>query len=303
MPDTLRGRVIRSQSGFFTVATPQGELTAHLRGRLKQGRKTGDLVAVGDWVEVAISPGDTPMIQAVEERARALSRMAPTARGEYEQIIVANPDQAVFVFACADPAPKTRMLDRFLIIAERQGIPALIVANKTDLVPFGEAERLFGHYPSLGYRLVYTSAKAGRGVDELARALAGKLSVFAGPSGVGKSTLLNAVQPGLGLAVSAVSEATGKGRHTTTVRELFPLEGGGYVADTPGLKALALWDIEPEELDAYFPEIAPRVAECQWSNCTHIEETGCAVLAAVEAGSIHPARYDSYVRIRAGEGD
>ncbi|TAK11204.1 MAG: ribosome small subunit-dependent GTPase A [Anaerolineae bacterium] len=303
MADTLRGRIIRSQSGFFTVATAEGEITAHLRGRLKQGAKTGDLIAVGDWVELALNTGDTPMIDRVEERQSKFSRMAPSARGVYEQIIVANPDQAVFVFACADPTPKTRMLDRFLIIAEEQGLPPLVVANKTDLVAFGEAEKLFGHYPELGYKLIYTSAKAGRGVDELRRALAGKLSVFAGPSGVGKSTLLNAVQPGLGLAVSAVSEATGKGKHTTTVRELFALEGGGYVADTPGLKALALWDIEPEELDAYFPEMVPLVPQCQWSNCTHIEETGCAVLAAVEDGRIHPARYDSYVKLRAGEGD
>ncbi|MBI3158134.1 MAG: ribosome small subunit-dependent GTPase A [Chloroflexi bacterium] len=298
---TLRGRVIRSRSGFFTVATPEGELTAHLRGRLKQGARTGDLIAVGDWVDVALNPGDAPMIERVEERRSKFARMAPTARGEYEQIIVANPDQAVFVFACADPAPKTRMLDRFLIIAEQQGLPPLVVANKTDLVNEPEVQALFGHYPALGYRVLFTSAKTGRGVDELRAALTDKVSVLAGPSGVGKSSLLNAVQPGLGLAVNAVSAATGKGRHTTTVRELFPLAGGGYVADTPGLKALALWDIEPEELDGYFPEIALRVAECQWSNCTHIEEDGCAVRAAVQAGSIHPARYESYVRIRVGD--
>lgn len=299
----LRGRVIRSQSGFFAVATPEGEVTAHLRGRLKQGAKTGDLLAVGDWVSLSLSPGEPAMIEAIEPRIRKFSRLAPTARGEYEQILVANLDQAVFVFACADPDPKTRMLDRFLIIAEQQEIPTLIVANKTDLVSEDEVQALFGHYPSLGYSLILTSASNGQGVAELRAALLGKVSIFAGPSGAGKSSLLNAVQPGLGLAVSAVSAATGKGRHTTTVRELFPLEGGGYVADTPGLKALALWDIEPEELDAYFPEISSRVPDCKWSNCTHIEETGCAVMAAVAAGEIAPARYDSYVRIRAGEDD
>lgn len=298
-----RGRVIRSQSGFFTVATPEGEVTAHLRGRIKQGAKTGDLIAVGDWVEVSTPPGEQAMIEAVEERTRKFSRLAPTARGEYEQILVANLDQAVFVFACADPEPKTRMLDRFLIIAERQDIPSLIVANKTDLVGEDEAQALFGHYPTLGYRLIFASANSGQGVAELGAALRDKVSIFAGPSGVGKSSLLNAIQPGLGLAVSAVSAATGKGRHTTTVRELFALEDGGYVADTPGLKALALWDIEPEELDAYFPEISQRVPDCKWSNCTHIKETGCAVMAAVEAGEIAAARYDSYVRMRAGEDD
>ncbi len=299
----IRGRVIRSQSGFFTVATPQGELTAHLRGRIKQGAKTGDLIAVGDWVEVSYSPGEQAMIEAVEERVRKFSRLAPSARGDYEQILVANLDQAVLVFACADPAPKTRMLDRFLIVAERQDIPILIVANKTDLVSEAEAQALFGHYPALGYPLIFASASRGQGVAELGAALRDKVSIFAGPSGVGKSSLLNAIQPGLGLAVSAVSAATGKGKHTTTVRELFALEAGGYVADTPGLKALALWDIEPEELEAYFPEIAQRVPDCKWSNCTHIKETGCAVMAAVESGEIHPARYESYVRIRAGEDD
>ena len=126
--------------------------------------------------------------------------------------------------------------------------------------------------------------------------------MFVGPSGVGKSSLLNTIQPDLGLHVSKVSRATGKGRHTTVVREMFPLEkGGGYVADTPGLKALALWDIEPEELDGYFREIAPLVPDCKYSNCTHLQEPDCAVIAAVEKGTIHPERYESYLRIRFGE--
>jgi ribosome biogenesis GTPase len=160
---------------------------------------------------------------------------------------------------------------------------------------------LFGHYEPLGYPIIYTSALTGRGVDELRTCLAGKLSVLAGPSGVGKSSLMNAVEPGLGLAVSEVSEGTSKGRHTTVVRELFPLEVGGYVADTPGLRALALWDIEPEEIDGYFPELRSLVDECQFSDCTHVHEPGCAVRKAVEAGRIHPARYQSYLRMRFGE--
>ena len=131
--------------------------------------------------------------------------------------------------------------------------------------------------------------------------LTGRVSALAGPSGVGKSSLLNAVQPGLGLAVREVSAAFDKGRHTTNVRQLFLLEGGGWVADTPGLRSLALWDTEPEELDGYFPEIAPLVAACQFSDCTHKSEPGCAVRAAVEAGTVHPQRYDSYLRLRAGE--
>ena len=238
------------------------------------------------------------MIEEVEERVSKLHRMAPTPRGEYEQIIIANLDQAVLTFSCADPEPRLRMLDRFLIITEEQNVPALIVANKIDLVGMRQARKIFGHYTDLGYTVLYTSVNKGNGIKKLRKLLSGKLSVFAGPSGVGKSSLLNAVEPNLGLHVRTVSEATGKGRHTTVVRQMFPLENGGYVADTPGLKALALWDIEPEELDGYFPEIAERVADCQFSSCTHVDEPGCAVVKAVESGEIHPERYESYLRLR-----
>jgi ribosome biogenesis GTPase len=294
----VRGIVVRSQSGFFTLDTEEGEVVARLRGRLKQGRKTGDLIAVGDRVQVSIIDDDTAMIEEVEERDSKLHRMAPTARGEYEQIIIANPDQAVLTFACADPEPRLRMLDRFLIISEEQEIPSLIVVNKVDLVGKRQARRIFGHYTDLGYTVLYTSAINGMGIRKLRKLLKDKISVFVGPSGAGKSSLMNAVQPELGLHVRSVSEATGKGRHTTVVRQMFPLENGGYVADTPGLKALALWDIEPEELDGYFPEIAERVADCQFSSCTHVNEPGCAVVAAVESGGIHPERYESYLRLR-----
>jgi ribosome biogenesis GTPase len=302
MTETRRGIVVRSQSGFFTLDTPQGEVIARLRGRLKQGSKTRDLIAVGDRVEVSMHEDGTAMIEEIEERRSKFSRMAPTARGEYEQIIIANLDQVILTFSCDNPEPNLRMLDRFLIIAEEQGIPPVIIANKLDLVGRRVARLFFGHYKELGYKLIYTSAKRRIGVRALHKQLKGKLSVFVGPSGAGKSSLLNAIQPGLGLSVSKVSQATGKGRHTTVVREMFPLEkGGGYVADTPGLKALALWDIEPEELDGYFTEIAALVADCQFSSCTHTEEPGCAVIEAVDKGKIHPERYESYLRIRFGE--
>jgi ribosome biogenesis GTPase len=298
---TLRGRVVRLQSGFYTVETSKGPLVAQLRGRLKQGPRKGDVVALGDWVEVTPLEDGSAVIEEVEPRHSMLSRMAPQPQGEYEQIIVANPDQAVFVFACAEPEPRLGMLDRFLVMAEKQNVPALILANKVDLVRKEQAEAIFGRYPSLGYPVLYTSAKTGEGVDELRRRLNGKISAFSGPSGVGKSSLLNAVQPGLGLAAREVSQATSKGRHTTVVRQLFPLKGGGYVADTPGLKALALWDIEPEELDGYFPELRPLVKHCQFSDCTHVHEPGCAVREAVAKGEVQPERYQSYLRMRFGE--
>jgi ribosome biogenesis GTPase / thiamine phosphate phosphatase len=294
----LRGLIIRSQSGFYTVETETGCITCRLRGRLKQGKRLGDIVAVGDWVQISPLPDGEGSIEAIEPRQRLLSRMAPTPRGEYQQIIIANPDQVVFVFACMRPELRPGMLDRFLVVAEKQDIPVLIVANKVDLVGKVHAEELFSHYEPLGYPLIYTSTKSGVGLIELAARLQGKLSVFAGPSGAGKSSLLNSIQPGLGLAVRSVSRMTKKGRHTTVVRQLFPLSGGGYVADTPGLKAMALWDIRTEELDGYFPELRGLVYACQFNDCTHTHEPGCAVLAALQRGEVHPERYASYVKMR-----
>ena len=297
----LRGLITRSQSGFYNVKTDQGTFVCRLRGRLKKGPRQGDMAAIGDWVRLTRLDGQKGVIEKVEERTRMLTRLAPTPSGEYQQIIIANPDQAVFVFACAQPEPRFGMLDRFLVIAEMQHIPALIVANKIDLVGVQPAEAMFGHYALLGYPLIYTSAKTGQGVEDLKERLVGEISVLAGPSGAGKSSLLNTIQPNLGLLARKVSRATSKGRHTTVVREMFPLEGGGYVADTPGLKALALWDIEPEELDGYFPELRELVAECQFNDCTHLHEPGCAVKAALSLGEIHPERYNSYVRMRMGD--
>jgi len=276
---------------------------ARLRGRLKQGKALGDIVAIGDWVQVAAQDGDEPMIESVEPRKRALVRRDPRPQGLYEQVLVANPDQALFIFSCADPAPKLRMLDRFLVIAEQQQIPARIVASKVDLVGMEEAERLFGHYAKIGYPLLFTSIKDGMGIEQLGQILKDKVSVLAGPSGAGKSSLLNALQPGLGLRVNEISAQSRKGKHTTVERFLIRLEIGGYVADTPGLKALALWDVQPEELDGYFPEMRDLISQCQYGDCAHLEEPGCAVRAAVQAGSISPERYESYRLLRLGAKD
>lgn len=301
--ERLIGTVFKAQSGFFTVQTPQGALVCRLRGRLRKERLDTDIVAVGDRVIVEPAGDGSGLIVEVLPRTRVLSRRAPPAhpddRRQVEQVIVANPDQAVFVFACAQPAPHLRMLDRLLVAAEAASLPALICANKVDLVTLEEAQALFGLYATIGYEVLYTSAKTGVGVDALRQRLTGKLSVLSGPSGVGKTSLLNAMQPGLGLQVREVSQATTKGRHTTVVPELVPIAGGGYVADTPGLRAMALWDIEPGELEAYFPDIRPFVAECEFSDCTHTHEPGCAVRAAVARGQIHPARYESLLRLRA----
>lgn len=305
MTDHLfRGRVLRAQSGFFTVKTEQaGILVCQIRGRLKQGPKLGDIIAIGDWVKVSRQGEEAGMIEEVEPRKTMLYRMAPTPRGEYQQVIIANADQAVFVYAAAQPAPRLRMLDRFLVIAEKEHITSIIVANKVDLSSMEKARALFDRYQNIGYPVLYTSVISHQGIEQLKQTLIDKVSLFAGPSGVGKTSLLNQIQPGLGLAVREVSESTQKGKHTTVARKLVPLDKGGYVADTPGLKALDLWDIEPEEVDGYFPEISARVSDCRFSDCTHIHEPGCAVKEAVEHGEIHPERYQSYLRMREIEED
>jgi len=292
------GLIIKAQSGFFTVETGLGLIVCQLRGKLKQGKAIGDIAALGDHVRITVLDDGSGVIEEVDERKQAIVRLDPRPQGVYQQILLANADQALFVFACANPSPKLKMLDRFLVIAEKQKIPPIIVANKSDLVE--DAKKIFGIYAALGYRVIYTSAEKNIGVDELHDALKNKISALAGPSGVGKSSLLNAIQPGLGLAVNEISAAMDKGKHTTVVRQLFPLKDGGYVADTPGWKSLALWDTHPEEIDAYFPELAPLVAECQFSDCSHTHEPGCAVLAALKAGKIFVERYESFLRLRDG---
>lgn len=302
MPENTRtGLITRAQSGFFTVETMDGPVLCQLRGRLKRGPRTSDLAAIGDRVQITLLEDGSGAIESVEERKQAIVRLDPRPQGVYRQILLANADQAVFVFACSHPRPKLRMLDRFLVIAEKQAIPPVIVANKVDLVGQKKAKEIFGHYAELGYPVIYTSAQNGKGIRKLHSLLKGKINAMAGPSGAGKSSLLNAIQPGLGLEVNEVSRSVKKGRHTTVVRQMFPLEGGGYVADTPGWKSLALWDTEPEEIDGYFPELRELVAHCQFSDCTHSHEPGCAVLEAVQTGDIHPERYESYLRLRTGQ--
>jgi ribosome biogenesis GTPase / thiamine phosphate phosphatase len=303
---SITGLVIKSQSGFFTVQPDGGgePVVSRIRGRLKQDRQRSDIVAVGDRVTISLNDDGTGTIQTVAERQSALSRTRAIGseqrnlQTDREQVLVANPDQLIFVFSVTNPEFSPRKLDRFLVVAEMNNLPAIICANKIDLVDAGVPQAMFRIYEAIDYPVIYTSVKTGEGIDELREALHGRISVLAGSSGVGKSSLLNAVQAGLGLRVKQVSEATGKGLHTTRHVELIPLDIGGYVADTPGIRSLALFDLEPVEVDAYYREIAPLVSQCQFNDCTHTHEPGCAVRAAVEDGRVSPERYDSYLRLR-----
>lgn len=300
--ELLQGLVIRSQAGWMTVRTEKGDFQCRVRGRLRRGRAEGDLVAVGDQVKLAPQPDGTGRIEEVLPRHSVLSRQLSGVNYDYQQIILANPDQAFFVFAVSNPEPRLRMLDRFLVVAERAHIPSVIVANKVDIIGLDAAKEIFGMYEEIGYPVIYASAKTGAGTAELRERFAGQISTLAGPSGVGKSSLINAAIPGVKLEVGEVSQAgVGKGRHTTQVRQLIPLPEGGYIADVPGLRTVALWDIEGEELDAYFIEIAPLVPFCQFNDCSHSHEPGCAVREASETGKISPHRYDSYLRLRFGQ--
>jgi ribosome biogenesis GTPase len=278
-----------------------------------------DPVAIGDQVRFTDSGDGTGYITEVLPRRNALTRRAAldhgsggrTARaGMREQVIVANADQVVAVMAVAEPAPKWELLDRYLAAAELCHIPTLICLTKADLLTTpDEAEDVLsqaGVYRRLGYSVALVSAETGAGLPDLRESLKGRLSVFVGKSGVGKTTLLNALQPELGLRVNAVNQVTGKGRHTTTHLEMFDLDFGGQaqwpasgVVDTPGMREFGLERFEPEDLAYGFVELRPYLGACKFgADCTHAHEPGCAVKAAVEAGSVTRRRYQSYLKVQ-----
>ncbi|HSH80484.1 MAG TPA: ribosome small subunit-dependent GTPase A, partial [Herpetosiphonaceae bacterium] len=267
------GTVIKSQSGFFWVRTEAGVLRCTLRGRLKKSRVATDIATLGDQVVITPTSNGEGAVEEVLPRRSKLARRAAGSKGVWkEDVLVANLDQIVAVFAVARPEPHLRMLDRYLINAELNGVEALIVANKCDLRPREEIDALFAPYMAIGYPVLYTSAEQNAGVEELRARLANRISGLSGPSGVGKSSLLNRVQPGLQLRTSAVSDFLNKGRHTTVVAELHPLDGGGYVADTPGIREMGLWQVPPEELAWSYREFRPWVDQCFFQPCSHLHE-------------------------------
>ena len=295
---TQHAVVMSGTGGVWRVRTAGGEsLEVPMRGRLKKGEDALKLT-VGD--EVVLEPGsqgDTWAIGEILPRRSQLARRMPGG-GHGERIVAANVDQVIVVFAAAKPEPHVRMLDRFLVIAEGNSLEARIIINKIDLVDEAETREKFGDYERAGYPLHFTSVKKQIGLDELHDALAGRTSVLSGPSGVGKSSLLNGMYPGLNLRVGEISESVNKGRHTTVGALLHPLPDSGYVVDTPGLREVGMWGMPSEHIDLCFPEFRPLVDECRFSDCTHRSEPDCEVRSRVESGDVSAERYDSYVKLR-----
>jgi ribosome biogenesis GTPase len=295
-PTDVRGVVMNGTGGVWTVRTGNGaQHAATLRGRLKQ--EGSDKIAVGDDVRLEQEErGGSWVIAEIFPRRSRLARRAPGgAHGE--RVVVANIDQVIVVFALAKPEPHPRMLDRFLVIAAANDIHARIVLNKRELV--GELPPWLDDYRLAGYPIHITSVKARIGLEELADALHGRTSALSGPSGVGKSSLLNAIYPGLNFRVGEISESVNKGRHTTVGAAMHPLPDGGFVVDTPGLREIGMWNLRASELDECFPEFRPFLGQCRFGDCLHVGEPGCRVCEAVTEQLIGASRYDSYLKLLA----
>lgn len=290
----MTGRLVRIAGLAYEAAADGKRYVCSFRGRLKRGpRDATRLAAVGDVVEFTPSGAGEGIIESVAPRRSKLSRTDPGSRRR-EQVIVANLDAVLIVQAAAKPDLDLLTVDRCTVMAQAAGVEAAVCINKTDLAEPGTADL----YAALGLPVFRTCAIRGTGLEELRGFLAGRFTVFLGPSGVGKSSLLNALNPDLELRTGAVSARTEKGKHTTTWVEILEPHPGMLVADTPGLEIFALWGVTPGNLRDHFPEFAGPAAGCRFRDCAHEAEPGCAVLAAVDAGSIAPSRHANYLRIR-----
>ena len=317
--DLQEGVVLLASAGLYTIQlqSPSGEqgsvVKCSLRGNLKKSLtystsssqprrvtrakrpRTTDSVAVGDRVRIVTSDDKVGMIEEVLPRRSKFSRLG--FRGQ-EQTIVSNLDQLVIVFACAEPNPDYWMIDKWLIAAEIYGLKVLLIANKCDLVDEVALNAILGEYSHSGYQMIATSVRNGTGVEELRGLLKNTISAFTGPSGVGKSSLLNSLQPGLQLAVGAIGQTTWKGKHTTTARSLIPLESGGWVADTPGLRQLELPPMTREEIISCFPDFLNVLqVSCRFQNCRHDMEPDCQLKLAVKNKLVNERRYKNYLEI------
>ncbi len=288
----LRGTVLERDGSTYRVMSEHGVIRAVLRGKAK--REPVSKVVVGDRVSLDYDAGAGEVygIVGVEERRSLLERRTPDGRGT--RPVAANVDQVLVVTATVDPTPVPQLIDRLLVVAEANSIPAAVILNKVDL---DRGELLAGRFRSAGYEVNVTSVKTGEGLAALKARLIGHITVVAGPSGAGKSSLLNAAQPGLTLRVGEISGKVRRGRNTTVAAVMIPLVEGGFLVDTPGLSEVGLWNVDPSQLDRCFPEMQPYLGQCKYANCHHVGEPRCAVAAAVEAGKVLSDRLESYRKL------
>jgi len=293
------GQVLRVHGLNSIVLLKDGRtVQCAVRGLLKTiGTDLRHVVVAGDFVAVKMQDRNEGVIQRVEPRRGCISR---TSRGR-QHLIAANIQQLMIVTSCAEPQMKPNLIDRFLLTAEKSSVQPIIVINKVDLVDAADVQAIAGSFGQLGYPVIFIAATQNWGVSLLRKWVVGRRTVIAGQSGVGKSSILNAIQPGLSLKVNAVSEENQKGKHTTTTAQLIPLDAGGFMLDTPGIRQFQLWDLAPAEVDGWFRDLRPWVDQCHFPNCTHTHEVDCAVKSAVADGRIDLRRYDSYCQMHAGD--
>ena len=297
----MHGLIIKNTGSWYTVKTDDGRIVeCKVKGnfRLKGIRSTSP-VAVGDYVDIIMNPEGTALISAIDDRKNYIIRKASNL-SKQSQIIAANLDQALLIITIKQPETSTTFIDRFLAGAEAYRVPVVLVFNKTDLLNDDERryqQQMVELYETIGYPCIEISAETGMGIDQLQTLLKQKVTLVSGNSGVGKSTLINAIIPHADQRTAEISNAHGTGMHTTTFSEMIELAEGGYLIDTPGIKGFGTFDIEREELTSYFKEIFEFSKDCKFNNCTHTHEPGCAVLQAVENHHISVSRYQSYLNM------
>ncbi|MFT4742008.1 MAG: ribosome biogenesis GTPase [Marivirga sp.] len=300
----MKGRVFRSTGSWYSVKVGEQFYNCRLRGKMRlDAEKVTNPVTVGDWVEINLENEEEGVIQKVVDRSNYIIRKS-TRKKKHSHRLAANIDQAAVIITLAFPRTSLGFIDRFLVACESFRIPAILVFNKADLLD--DAARAYYKelkfdYEQLGYQVIMVSAETEEGMEIFQGLLKGKTTLLSGHSGVGKSTLLNLLAPGIDQKTSEVSEAVGKGTHTTTFAEMFEVAADTYVIDTPGIKELGLWDIGDEELSHYFPEMRKYIGQCRFNNCTHIHEPNCAFRAAMETGEIAPSRYENYLSMLADD--
>ena len=299
----MKGLVIKNTGSWYTVRTDDGHtIDSKIKGNFRlKGIRSTNPVAVGDRVDIITNQEGTAFITSIEDRRNYIIRKSQNL-SKQSHIIAANVDQAFLIVTVNYPQTSTTFIDRFLASAEAYSVPVVLVFNKTDLLTDEERhyqDMMMTLYDTVGYKCMAVSAERGDGVDALLPLLRDKTTLLSGNSGVGKSTLINRILPGVNLRTADISDSHNTGMHTTTFSEMLELPSGGYIIDTPGIKGFGTFNMEPEEISSYFKEIFRFSHDCRFNNCTHTHEPGCAVLKAVEEHYIAASRYQSYLSMLA----